>query len=146
MIDIIKQVIVVRRDLITREENPMTSGKLAAQVAHASMAPILELARGRPYAELTPLDKEGTLTIDLEKHSSLKEWLAKDFTKIVLYVKSEESLIKVFNTIREAGYIASLIKDNGRTIFSEPTITCFGVEPLPASIIGPLTKKLRLLK
>ncbi len=40
MIDPVKQIIVVRKDLMTREKDPMTPGKLAAQVAHASLGPL----------------------------------------------------------------------------------------------------------
>ena len=146
MIDPVKQIIVVRRDLMTREDNQMTPGKLAAQVAHASLAPLLEIAYGETYEERKPRDTDYSLILNLKEGEPLREWFEKDFRKIVLYVKSEEKLLKVYNEIKEAGFVASLIKDKGLTIFDEPTITCFGVEPLPHSVINPYVKKLQLLK
>jgi peptidyl-tRNA hydrolase len=146
MIDPVKQIIVVRKDLINDEKNPMTPGKMAAQVAHASIAPLLEIARGQPYEEAVPPKGSYSLTLDLNEGQPLKEWLEKDFRKIVLYAKSEEKLLKCFNELKEAGFVVSLIKDSGLTIFDKPTITCFGVEPLYHSVINPYVKRLQLLK
>ncbi len=135
-IDNIKQVIVVRRDLITREENPMTPGKLAVQVAHASMAVILDQCNHHGLSK----------SLDLIKYQHTRDWLDGPFRKIVLYVKSEEALIKKYEELKKAGFGVALIKDAGYTIFPEPTVTCFGVEPLPSSVIDPFTKRLQLLK
>jgi len=146
MIDPVKQIIVVRKDLITDEKNPMTPGKLAAQVAHASLAPILEKAYGEPFSNRKFDKKSYTLELKLEEGSPIKEWLEKDFRKIVLYVKSEKKLMDVYDSIKQAGFNVSLITDKGLTIFKEPTVTCFGVEPLPHSVINPFVKKLQLLK
>jgi len=145
MIDPIKQIIVVRKDLINREDNPMTMGKLAAQVAHASLAPLLEKAYGKSFLDRVPSKKNYKLELELNMGDPLKDWLEKDFRKIVLYVKSEDKLLNVYNEIKNAGYTVTLIKDKGLTIFDEPTITCFGVEPLPHSKINPFVKKLQLL-
>lgn len=148
MVDPVKQVIVVRRDLMTREDQVMGAGKLAAQVAHAAMAPILEIARGVSYEDYKPQDgvDNYSLILNLHKGDPLKEWLEKDFRKVVLYVKSEAKLISVYEELKEAGFVVSLIKDKGLTAFNEPTVTCFGVEPLPHSVINPYVKKLQLLK
>jgi len=142
---LVKQIIVVRKDLLTREDNRMTVGKLAGQVAHAAMAPILEMMRGVQYKDHLPVKGDDRIFLDMKEHSDIKSWLDTDFRKIILYVKTEEKLLSVYNQIREHGFIASLIEDNALTIFNEPTITCFGVEPLESSIIDPLTKRLRLL-
>ncbi len=133
--DVIKQIIVVRRDLITREENPMGPGKLAAQVAHASMAPLLDQM----------LSTENTRILNLESYPHTRAWLDGPFRKIILYVKSEEALLKKAKELEEAGIKISIIKDAGYTVFKEPTVTCFGVEPLPSSVIDPHTKRLRVL-
>jgi peptidyl-tRNA hydrolase len=141
-----KQIIVVRKDLINRENEKMTEGKLAAQVAHAAMAPILEKLRGGvKYENITKNENNYRLFIDVENDTPLKDWLEGSFTKIVLYVKSEQKLINLYNKIKEAGFTVCLIRDSGYTIFKEPTITCFGVEPLYPEQIDPLTKKARLL-
>ena len=134
--DIIKQVIIVRRDLINRNTAAMTPGKLAVQVAHASLGAILEQM---------PVTDD-VCFLDLEEFPYTRNWLAGHFRKIVLYVKSEEALMKKYHEIKNAGHIVSLIKDVGYTVFDEPTVTCFGVEPLPSSVIDPFTKRLQLLK
>ena len=148
MNDPVKQIIVVRKDLIEREEMAMTPGKLAAQVAHAAMAPILEKMYNKPYSEYRDTknyNKDYDLRLELKSGEPLKEWLEGSFAKVVVYVKSEEKLINLYNKLQAEGIIACIIKDDGRTIFDEPTITCLGIEPLPSSVIGPLTKRLQLL-
>ncbi len=134
--DKIKQIIVVRRDLMNRQTYAMTPGKLAAQVAHASMAPILDQMHVADRARY----------LDLEEFPYTRDWLSGPFRKIVLGVKSEEALMNKYNELKEAGLRVALITDAGYTVFEEPTVTCFGVEPLPASIIDPHTKRLQLLK
>jgi len=131
-----KQIIVVRKDLLTREDQRMTPGKLAAQVAHASLAPLLRAMEPNLAG----------LTIDFRKHRNFQKWLNGPFKKIVLYVKSEEKLLEKYKELEEAGFIVSLITDAGYTIFDKPTTTCFGVEPLLPEEIDPYTKKLQLLQ
>ncbi len=133
--DIIKQIIVVRKDLMDGKTMSIPCAKMAVQIAHASMAVILD--------QMTGLDDGRYL--DLKHFIHTNEWLESSFRKIVLYVKSEEALMKKFTELKEAGIEVSLITDAGYTIFDKPTITCFGVQPLPASVIDPHTKRLRLL-
>jgi PTH2 family peptidyl-tRNA hydrolase len=143
----VKQIIVVRKDLIDREEEKMTCGKLAAQVAHASMAPILKALRGgTPYNLVTPSETDYKIFLNLKKDTPMKDWLEGKFTKIVLYVKREKDLIELHKKLTEAKISACLITDAGDTIFSEPTTTCMGIEPLYAEDIDPFTKRLRMLK
>ncbi len=130
---------------MTREENPMGPGKLASQVAHASMAPLLEKMRGVPYQEYKAPSTNYSLILNIEKGTDISKWLENDFRKVVLYVKSEEKLFSLYQEIKSAGFIVSLIQDKGLTAFNEPTYTCFGIEPLKHSVINPYVKKLRLL-
>jgi len=139
----VKQIIVVRKDIVEQ----MGPGKLGAQIAHASLAPFLEKLRGGiPHEWVDPSENGYRLFIDLKKGDPLKEWLEGEFRKIVLYVKNEDQLLKKYNEIKNAGFTVSLIKDAGYTVFKEPTITCFGVEPLYSEQIDPFTKKLQLLR
>ena len=139
----VKQIIVVRKDIVDK----MGPGKLSAQVAHASLAPLLQIMRGGvPYEMTIPSDENLRLFVDLEMGTPLKDWIEGQFRKIVLYVKNEEQLLKKYNEIKEARFTVSLIKDAGYTVFEEPTITCFGVEPLRSKDIDPFTKRLQLLK
>jgi len=128
--DIVKQIIIIRKDL------DMPPGKLAVQVAHASMGSFLLQCENHGLSR----------SLDLAKYRTTKDWLEGRFRKIVLYVKSEEALLKKYKELQDAGFIVSLIKDAGFTVFEEPTITCLGVAPEKSSKIDPYTKRLQLLK
>jgi PTH2 family peptidyl-tRNA hydrolase len=134
-----KQVIVVRKDL------NMPEGKLAAQVSHASMAPLIEKLRGFSHDLVTPTDTKQRLFIDLIPGDAWKDWIDGRFRKIVVYVKSEQKLLDIFNKAKEAKLPCSLIKDAGFTVFNEPTYTCVGIGPCWAEDVDKITGKLRLL-
>lgn len=137
--DKVKQVIVARRDL------KMPPGKLAAQVAHASMS---FMSRGlvRPFkiynddpwglsnwhsqvlerANKLPETEERKLHVD----SELAHWLDGPFTKIVVAVDSEEELLDIYANAGKRGLRRSLIADEGRTVFNGVrTHTCVAVGP-----------------
>ena len=124
----IKQVIVLRKDLNMRK------GKMVAQGAHASMKVFLD--RGLTYdyqlhAELTP---------------DMVEWVEGKFAKIVLGVESEEELLAVYEQAQEADIPTALITDDGRTEFhGEPTHTAVAVGPAKAEDIDPITGSMKLL-
>ena len=109
----VKQVIVVRKDL------KMPQGKLCAQVAHASLAAI----SNRGYIH------DGTKSLNIQLDDPAMKWFKEDFTKVIVYVKSEEDLRKIYEKAREHRISCSLIKDAGRTVFSEPTYTTCAVGP-----------------
>lgn len=113
-----KQVIVIRKDL------KMRLGKAVAQGAHASMKATLE-------------------NMD---HPNVKEWLSGAFTKICVQVNSEEELLAVYQQAVDAGLIAAMIVDAGRTEFhGVPTRTCIAVGPATHDELAPVTGDLRLL-
>jgi len=114
-----KQAIVVRTDL------KMGKGKVAAQVAHASLA-AAEAAQQR-------------------KPSWYEGWKGEGQAKIVLKVDSEEQLNELFQKARSAGLPASLIEDRGLTQIEPGTVTCVGIGPGPDSQIDGITGKLKLL-
>ena len=124
-----KQVIVVNRNL------NMPQGKLAAQVSHASLGALFKCG----------LKTDDMLHIDLREGDAVEQWLNGSFTKIVLYVKSDEKLVQVFNKAEAAGLPCTLITDAGHTVFDKPTRTCVGIGPIfPDQLIG-ITDKLRVL-
>jgi len=59
-----------------------------------------------------------------------KQWLSESFTKIALYVNSEEELDEIYKKAKEAELPCSLIEDNGKTEFG-------GVKTKTAVAIGP---------
>lgn len=130
-----KQVIVVRRDI-----NFGTKGKLAAQVAHASLGAILSSAyeTKNENGSLSP-----SLTIPLD--GPLSHWLTEKFTKIVLKCDSEEELLALAKQCEDEGIRHALIRDAGHTVFDEPTYTCLGIGPDADDRVNLITKHLKLM-
>jgi PTH2 family peptidyl-tRNA hydrolase len=114
-----KQAIVVRTDL------QMGKGKVAAQVAHASLA-AAEAAQER-------------------KGGWYREWKEEGQAKIVLKVDSFEALDELYMKAKSAGLPASMIEDRGLTQVDPGTVTCLGVGPAPDAEIDRVTGKLKLL-
>ncbi len=116
--DDVKQVIIVRKDL------KMGKGKLAAQVAHASVI---------SYLEAVKADEQVT-----------KQWLNSGQKKIVVEVDDEASLEKLYKAFRYKGFPCSMVNDAGLTQLPPGTTTAVGVGPVPSKDIDPLTSKLKL--
>jgi PTH2 family peptidyl-tRNA hydrolase len=114
-----KQVIVVRSDI------KMGKGKLAAQVAHASLSAAEKAMSGR--------------------HDWFEEWKEQGQAKIVVRAQSEEELRELFRKARNSKLPVSLIEDRGLTQLDPGTTTCLGVGPGPEDQIDAITGKLRLL-
>ncbi|HJL01633.1 MAG TPA: aminoacyl-tRNA hydrolase [Polyangiaceae bacterium LLY-WYZ-15_(1-7)] len=113
-----KQVLVVRKDLRMRK------GKIAAQCAHASMKVLLErMAPERAGGEVRR-------TLRYRPEEPLGAWLDGRFTKVCVYVESEEALDAVYAKARELGVPVARIVDSGRTEFGGvPTKTVVAVGP-----------------
>ena len=128
--DYVKQIIVVRKDLNMRK------GKLAAQVAHASMAVLLNKMQQVGFSfELDTYDDEAMFI-----------WLDGAFTKIVVGVDSEEELLYIKEQAEKAGIVNALITDAGKTEFKGvPTNTALAVGPDWASKLENITGHLKLL-
>ncbi|MGA2665871.1 MAG: peptidyl-tRNA hydrolase Pth2 [Nitrososphaerales archaeon] len=115
----IKQVIVARTDL------KMGKGKLAAQVAHASLAAVEE---------------------DMGRRGSwFQEWKEQGQAKVVLKGASDAELQELFRKARAMGLPSSLIQDAGSTQLEPGTVTCLGIGPAPADLIDRVTGHLKLL-
>lgn len=110
-----KQAIVVRTDL------DMGVGKLAAQVAHASL---------NAYEETDP-DTSG-------------EWRSTGQTKVVLKIGSESDLVSLAEEARRAGLPVSVVRDAGRTQLESGTVTALGIGPASAEAIDRITGELSL--
>lgn len=139
-----KQIIVIRKDL------NMPSGKLASQVSHASLGCILNLTK-KQINEKDDGSKEYTISLELSennpKEKAVTEWLFKRFTKVILYVKSEQKLIEVFEKAKAKGLNTVMIEDKGFTVFNGvETKTCIGIGPCYIDDLIGVTDKLQLLK
>ncbi len=115
----VKQAIVVRSDL------KMGKGKLAAQVAHASLSAAEDAMKRRA--------------------AWFEGWKDSGQAKIVLKVQSEDELQDLFRKAKSAKLPASLIQDRGLTQLEPGTVTCLGIGPGPEDDIDRLTGKLKLL-
>ncbi len=114
-----KQAIVVRSDL------KMGKGKVAAQVAHASLSAAEDTQRKRP--------------------SWYDGWKDGGQAKIVLKVDSEGALRELLKKAKSSGLPVSLVEDRGLTQVEPGTVTCLAVGPAPDSEIDSITGKLKLL-
>lgn len=125
----VKQIIIVRKDL------GMKKGKLAAQVAHASLSAFLR------FSDRT----EESIYVDLNRDEALKQWLSGSFAKIVVAVDSLEELNQCYQNAIAAEIPASYIEDNGVTVFNGvKTPTCVGVGPAKSEVLDSLFGQLKL--
>lgn len=112
-----KQVILVNEAL------KLPRGKLAAQVAHASVASLLS----------TGVEAQ-------------KQWFAAGMPKVVLAVDSEEALLGYFEQAQSAELPSQIIRDAGRTVIEAGTITCLGIGPATPEAIDEISGELSLLR
>jgi len=111
-----KQVILVRQDL------KLPKGKLAVQVAHASVECVL---------------KSDKKTID--------EWHSSGMKKSVLKVADLKELKEYQSKARSAKLTNALITDAGLTTIAPGTVTCLGIGPDEEGKIDKITGKLKLI-
>ena len=132
-----KQVILIRKDL------SMPAGKLAAQVAHASLLCILKMGK---WDEDEWGDRRFKIGLPYnEQCNAVHDWMTRSFPKITLEVKNETQLKRYYDEAVAAGLPASWIVDAGRTVFNGvPTPTCVGIGPASREQIDAITKRLRV--
>lgn len=111
-----KQVIVARRDL------DMGVGKLAAQVAHASIS-----------------------AYEAADESTRRSWRSDGQEKVVVRADDERTLHERAEQARRAGLPHALIRDAGRTQLEPGTVTALGIGPAPEDDIDRITGDLSLL-
>lgn len=112
-----KQVLIVNSTLT------LPPGKMAAQVAHASIGAFLKA-----------------------DDTCQSTWLSLGMPKIVLDGESEQQLTELIQQSLDAGLPAYLVKDAGKTVVPAGTVTCVGIGPTADDKIDNLTGALRLLK
>jgi PTH2 family peptidyl-tRNA hydrolase len=126
-----KQVIIMKKFPKSRN---MRTGKYIAQGAHASLGAVLSLAKHEDFGLVIPLD-----------NPFVYDWLVGRFTKVTVYVETDEELVLIHNQARLAGLPTSLITDAGLTEFNGvPTLTAVGVGPGDSDAIDKITGHLPL--
>ncbi len=111
-----KQVILIRKDI------KLPAGKACVQAAHASVEAVLKS------------DKD-----------VIKAWRSEGMPKIVVKVKDEKELIFYLQKAKDAGLVAVLISDAGKTVIAPGTKTCVGIGPDEEKKIDQITGTLPLL-
>lgn len=112
-----KQAIVVRKDL------KMSCGKIAGQVAHASL---------RAYWA-TPKETRDDWTYNYNE------------VKVVLKVQSKEELEKLIEVCEDGGVSYSWVFDAGKTQIEPNTLTAVGIGPDNDEVINSIIGDLKLL-
>ncbi len=112
-----KQVIVVREDL------NLSRGKIAVQVAHASI-----------------------LGFEIVDEDIRKKWKSEGQKKIVLSVKNLDELMKIFEKAKKENLPTAFVKDRGLTEIPPGTITAVVIGPEKGNKIDKVTGSLKLLK
>lgn len=110
-----KQAIVVRKDL------KMSCGKIAGQVAHASL---------RAYNSSNQLKQ--------------RDYFLQGEVKIVLKVQSEKELHEIYDRCINTGLVCQGVADAGRTQIEPGTITAVGIGPDEDSLIDEVISELKL--
>ena len=147
-----KQIIIVRKDL------NMSKGKMAAQVAHASMAFLTNTIKNCSNISYFEPSLYYNCGFFIPKEL-YEDWICGSFTKIILEAKNKNQLEKVYKIAEELelkeGVDYFPIKDNCYTEL-EPeeidengvsrTLTCVGFIPLNDEIANKISKKYQLYR
>lgn len=129
-----KQVIVFRKDLQVRK------GKLAAQVAHASMKVFIDACLKETRFN------SWEYRFYMKNDSAWEKWLNGRFTKIVVSCDSEQELDELYQKAIDNKLPCSMIIDAGLTEFNGvPTKTCIAIGPAYPDEIDEITSNLKLL-
>lgn len=145
-----RQVIIARKDL------HMSPGKLAAQIAHASLAFLSNKIRGKGEKMLLNENYLVPLVIDKDTY---EDWFCGIFTKTICEAKNLNQLLKAKIIAEELGMKEGedffLIMDACKTEL-EPemvdedgtgrTLTCIGFRPLDDETAWKISKKFQLYK
>jgi PTH2 family peptidyl-tRNA hydrolase len=111
-----KQVIAVRRDL------KLSRGKLAVQVAHASL---------EAYSHADGKSREA--------------WQSEGAKKVVVRVEGLKELEELHRKARSLKLPCALIRDAGRTQIPAGTVTALGIGPVKEKEADRLTGNLKML-
>jgi len=111
-----KQAIVIRTDL------KMGKGKIASQVAHASV--------------------EG---VSRSSNKKVDKWKAQGSKKVILKVSTEEEIFSLHKDAKKEKLIATIIRDAGRTQIQSGSVTSLAIGPDEDEKIDKITGKLKLL-
>lgn len=145
-----KQVLILRRDLIRKQLGDeglgLFFGKYCAMSAHASVNALLYLMNQSKTLEEQPLqftNGKAKLTLEIEENSALHLWLSGIYTKICVFVDSEEELKAVYDKAKGMNLPVSYITDLGLTLFNNETnAIAVGIGPAERRKVDKVTRGL----
>lgn len=142
----IKQVLIWQAGLRNHKGEKCRTGKIVAQLAHASMKVLLDMMYySTDYGEEDEANY-AIRTLDTIKDGPIDQWLEGSFTKICVSVDSEKELDDIYQSAQDAGIPCSLIIDNGATEFNGiKTKTACAIGPWYSDQIDKITGSLKLL-
>jgi len=111
----VKQAIVARGDV------GMSPGKLAAQVAHASLS-----------------------AYEKADDAAIREWKRGGQKKVVLKSNDERTLFELKETAEAAGLPAAIVRDAGHTQLEPGTVTALAIGPAGDDAVDAVTGELPL--
>ncbi|MFW6378585.1 MAG: peptidyl-tRNA hydrolase Pth2 [Nanoarchaeota archaeon] len=111
-----KQTIMVRTDL------KLPKGKMATQVAHASVEAVLKAPS-----------------------SDIRAWRSEGMKKVVVKVADDKDLYKHIQMAKDEGLVTSVITDAGKTVIAPGTVTCGAIGPAKEDAVDGLTQDLKLV-
>ena len=112
--------------LVTRVDLTLSTGKLAAQCAHAAVD--CALVAKRSASRL------------------FERWKAGGARKIVVQCDTLEEMKRLYGAAQKANLVTSMIKDAGHTEIPSGTITVIGIGPAPRRSMEALTGELKLVR
>ena len=119
--------------IVLRTDKNMRKGKMVAQGSHAVEYNIMSQAKITEQGIFIPVE------------SSIFSWLTgTSHKKIVLGINSESELLELYEKVKEAGIICSLVLDSGLTEFNGvATYTAVGIGPDFSDKIDKFTSHLK---
>ena len=133
----IKQVIVIRKDLRNVAGGKVRTGKIIAQACHASISFLTKKIQ---------FNEKGEVALDWDQLTEAElSWIKGSFTKVCLSVNNDDELLKIKSSAEDAGLNCNLITDSGLTEFGGvPTNTCLSIGPDFSEKIDKITGDLEL--
>ena len=110
---------------VTRDDLPLSPGKLAAQVAHAAVDCALETKK--------------------DKSKWFVKWRGEGAKKVIVKTDCLDDFYVLKEKAEELGVVAVIVTDAGHTEIPVGTQTVLGLGPAPNNLIDQITGSLALL-
>jgi peptidyl-tRNA hydrolase len=121
----------LRLYVLVRQDIEIPLGKLISQVGHAFLGTFENCKDATLKAEYLGKNPEGVIESGQAKISKK--------------AKNLNALLRAQEECKALGISTALVTDEGRTVFSEPTVTCLGIGPVSRENLPKFVEKMRLI-